>query len=479
VSPPGHVARLYRSGELHRAAVGCATGAELAQRLGLTADALDRALRRMRDADPSVPTSAQIVNEANRLGRERSLVDGGRFLVDRGDIQEVDNGDEWEVEKTSPDVAPVIEAVRAYDGKDKFQERDVKLHGPSLGVKNRAEALEAVEEHRLKRRVAELETANRELLDRLANTQDMLGIAREAAQHRVKPLDMRERTSGRREAASLILISDNHVDEVVTADSVNGLNEHNPDVARARMARVFQGASWLTNHARQSHLVRDVVVCLLGDHISGTIHQDLSETNAMSLPESIAFAQQLIGDGLRHLLSDPETETIRVICSTGNHGRLAPGKPRIHTRNETNAETILFVSLAREFASDPRISFDLPSGVFSYFQIYGKTCRASHGDHLKYSGALGGLTNPINRAIARMNQARHADLDVFGHWHTLFDGGAWIVNGSTVGYGPFSEWIHCPYERPQQGWALLDSRRWRSLNAPIWCDEADEAREAA
>lgn len=451
---PGELLRLWASGELYRIAAQVESGVELARRIGLTQDAMVGQLARLRRAGHDIPSVSEIIQFAHGAGTYANDAD-----------------DDWEIEKTSPDLAPVIEQVER-------PEREVKAHEGGAAVKVREE-IEAVEEHRLKRRVAELEAANKRLMDEVLNTRDLLGVAREAAEHRVAPLEMRERHSGKREAASLVALSDNHVEESVELASVNGLNEHNPDVARARMARIFHGARWLTNHARQSHVVRDVIVWLGGDHISGTIHEDLRETNTMSLPESIAFAQQLIGDGLRHLLDDPETETVRVVCSTGNHGRLAPGKPRIHTRNETNAETILFVSLAREFVGNPRITFDLPQGVFTYFNVYGRTIRASHGDHLKYGGALGGLTNPINRAVARMNQARHADLDLFGHWHTYTDSGSWIVNGATVGYGTFSEWIHCPYERPQQAWALLDSKRWRSLSAPIWCDEVDEAKEQA
>lgn len=528
--PPGEFLRRWQSGEVYRLAAQVRSAAELAEKLGLSPDALVSQMQRLRRAGHDIPTLTEIIE----------------FARTSGVWSEAAAEEDWEVEPTSPDLSNVIHGAVAqndrasdegqvgdgdrvehlvsnqqhvggtrqpaspypesgypagsevdgdwlYTGQAragkrpevqfKFQGSEPKVPDQqerSPTVKVRAEEeIEAVEQHRLKRKVAELEAENRRLMDEVLNTRDLLGVAREAASYRVAPLEMRERRSGRREAASLIMISDNHVDEVVEAASVNGLNEHNPDIARARMARTFEGGRWLTNHSRQSHLVRDAIVWLGGDHISGTIHQDLTETNAMSLPESIAFAQQLIGDGLRHLLQDPETETIRVICSTGNHGRLAPGKPRIHTRNETNAETILFVALAREFIGEPRISFDLPTGVFTYFQVYGRWCRASHGDHLKYGGALGGLTNPINRAVARMNQARPASLDLFAHWHTYTDSGSWIVNGATVGYGPFSEWIHCPYERPQQAWALLDSRRWRSLSAPIWSDEMEDAKEAA
>ena len=70
------------------------------------------------------------------------------------------------------------------------------------------------------------------------------------------------------------------------------------------MERLFTGARWLTNHSRQAHVVRDMVVWIGGDTVSGIIHEDLRETNAMGLPESIAFAQQIMSDGLNYLLKN-------------------------------------------------------------------------------------------------------------------------------------------------------------------------------
>lgn len=330
--------------------------------------------------------------------------------------------------------------------------------------------IDPVEEHRLRRQVRELESQNKKLMDQLLNTQDELGVIREARQYKIPPLKMREHRSGKHEACSLIMVSDNHIDEVVTLESTNGLNEYNPSIARKRMGRLFEGGAYLTDLARQSNIVRDMVVWIGGDIISGRIHDDLCESNAMSLPESVAFAQQLLSDGLNHLLKDKNLEHIRVVASVGNHGRITE-KMRVHTRIETNIETLLYLSLAREFSKEKRISFDLPRGIFSYFEVYGRTVRAFHGDNLKYSGALGGLTNPINRAISRLDQGRFSDLNILGHFHTYLDGGRWIVNGSTISTSAFSLSIAASHERPQQAWALLDSKRWRSLSAPIFCTD--------
>lgn len=410
---------IWHSGKLINQAKKTPNPEQLAKVFGVSADAMESGLRRLRSFDASVPSLADLC----KMARTGTVLDIGS--------------------KASKSRPPAEEQI------------------------------DAVDEHRLKKRVRELEATNRSLMDQVLNTKDELGVMKEAGKYRIAPLKPREHKSGMHEGCSLVMVSDCHLDEVVTLESVNGLNEYNPDIARSRMERLFTGASWLTNHARDANIVRDMVLWIGGDIVSGTIHEDLTETNAMSLPESIAFAHQILADGINHLLKDKKLEQIRVVCTAGNHGRLTP-KMRVHTRNETNIETLLYLNLAREFSSEKRIAFDLPSGDLTYFDVYGRTVRAFHGDQLKgMGGGVGGLAIPLNKAISRWDMGRRADLSLIGHYHTLLDHGRWIVNGSVISTSPYSVHIAAPHERAQQAWSLLDSKRWRSLSAPIFCTEND------
>lgn len=445
--------KLWESGELVKVAKGCKSASEVAAKFGVSVDALVCGLQRLRRDIPKLPTLKELIGKQSRSYEQlkKEIVKG----MSKGVLPKIPTDAQ--------------RADFAY-GNTKLSNDAVTKEMAEEAVRKEKEKLNPVDEHRLKRKLRELEQQNKELMETLVNTKDTLEVLKEAANYKIPPLEPREKTSGLQEGCSLVCISDTHLDEVVTLESVNGLNEYNPDIARKRMEKLFQGANWLTNFSRQANLVKDVVIWLGGDIISGTIHEDLRETNAMSLPESIAFAHQIISDGLNYLLEDKQTEHIRVVCSTGNHGRLTP-KMRVHTRNETNIETLLYLNLAREFKNNERISFDLPAGELTYFDVYGRTVRVFHGDALKYGGSLGGLTNPINRAISKWDQGRASDLSIMGHWHTYLDGGRWIVNGSVISTSAYSVHIAAPHERPQQAWALLDSKRWRSLSAPIFCSD--------
>jgi hypothetical protein len=57
---------------------------------------------------------------------------------------------------------------------------------------------------------------------------------------------------------------------------------------------------------------------------------------------------------------------------------------------------------------------------------------------------------------------------VLGHFHQLFDGGRFIVNGSLIGYDSFALSIKASYEKPKQVMFLMDRKRGRTFTCPIF-----------
>ena len=119
------------------------------------------------------------------------------------------------------------------------------------------------------------------------------------------------------------------------------------------------------------------------------------------------------------------------------------------------------------YRDEPRIKWIIPEGIHSYLDIYDTTIRFHHGHAVKYGGGVGGIYIPVNKAIAQWNKGRRADLDVFGHFHQLRDGGNFLCNGSLVGYNAFALSIKADYEPPKQALFLIDKKRGRTCTWPI------------
>jgi hypothetical protein len=281
----------------------------------------------------------------------------------------------------------------------------------------------------------------------------------------------RERTSGIHEATAVLLYSDLHPEEVVTPDTVSNLNEFNLEIAQQRNDDLIVGARWMldTVRARGDHpgfVVRDVVLAMLGDVISNTIHPELAESNSLLPADAILFVQQMCQDVIDGLLADEEIAQIYIPCCHGNHDRLTP-RIRHQTKAGNSLAWILYHTLAGHYADEPRVRFDIARGNMVYSEIYDHTIRWTHGDDIRYHGGVGGLTIPMRKAIDSWNQSRPAALTCCGHWHQFIDHRDFVVNGSLIGYTAYAQAIKARWEPAAQAFFLLDRDRGKRIASPI------------
>jgi hypothetical protein len=267
------------------------------------------------------------------------------------------------------------------------------------------------------------------------------------------------------EATAFAVASDWHIEETIDPDTVNGLNEFNLDIAEERIETFFKSVLRLTDIERAGTDIDNLVLCLLGDYISGYIHEELMENNSMSPVEAIVWVQEKIITGINTLRKHGNFKKIIIPCCYGNHGRTT-NKSRISTGAKNSFEWLMYKWLSQVITDG--VEWQVATGYHTYINVYGKTIRLHHGDGLRYQGGVGGLTIPVEKAIASWNKGRVADLDVFGHWHQMQQNPKWISNGSIIGYGPYALSIKAPYEPPQQTYFLFDSKRGRTGTWPIF-----------
>jgi hypothetical protein len=211
--------------------------------------------------------------------------------------------------------------------------------------------------------------------------------------------------------------------------------------------------------------INNVVLAMLGDFISGSIHDELMESNQLLPADAIWKVQNVLMGGIQFLLSNT-TCNFTIICHSGNHGRMTQ-KTRISTEAGNSLEVFMYRNLALHFQDEKRIKFVVAEGYHTYCNIYGQIVRFHHGHSMRYGGGVGGIYIPVNKAINEWNKAKRADLDVFGHFHQFVIGSNFICNGSLVGYNSYALSIKAGFERPQQAFFLIDSKRGRTVVAPI------------
>lgn len=274
--------------------------------------------------------------------------------------------------------------------------------------------------------------------------------------------------TGTGEATAVGVGSDWHVFEVVKPERVSGLNTYNPAIAEPSVSNFFNGILAWTNIHRTVLKIKNLVLLLLGDHITNMLFEDQKTENAGLVQEEVLFAMKLICGGIDFLLDNGDFDKITIVCCAGNHAR--PHKEKDVANSAVNTyEWLMYKTLADFiYPSEKRVEFQIANGYHEWLSIYGGNIRVHHGDWVGYQGGVGGLTIPMNKAIKSWNVGRRADFDIFGHWHQTMSPGLFYSNGSILGYSTFSVLCKGEYERPQQGFLVFDNKRFLTATEKIF-----------
>lgn len=301
------------------------------------------------------------------------------------------------------------------------------------------------------------------LVDQVIEQQDKIKAFTQAANRPAAAPVTIHTLKGKRSGEVVLLLSDWHPGDVVEPLTVNGLNRFDRETAEQRVQKLLQGFLWTMEMWRTGYQVDQLAVAILGDMVTGWIHEEQLHSTSMTPPEEVVFCSDLLDGALQSLL-DLDMQT-RVVCVTGNHGRTTK---RVHhsNRGTTSYEWILYHDLARRHGRDAQ--FHIPNSEFAYLDIDPLKVRFCHGDFFRYSNGVGGITIPMNKAIARQDAAIKADLTCFGHWHQYIGLPHVASNGTLKGYDAFSQHHGFPPEPPSQTAILVDKKRGFPWPKRIW-----------
>lgn len=265
-----------------------------------------------------------------------------------------------------------------------------------------------------------------------------------------------------------LLCSDWHVNEVVTLEDTNGINEFNPEVCRRRVESLWQGFAWYIDGMARFQELAGIFVCLNGDIIDNELHVGNVRSNSMSPMEAIPFAIDMIVPGLEMLLSTFPDQQLRVHMGRGNHERTDRKTPKSQDHQNSIA-WVLNSWIARYFRNNPRVSTELATAATSYETILGHDFRIHHGDCFGYQGGVGGITVPGRRWHMRANQTHRVVASLLGHWHQYRDETDIVINGSIKGYDPYANFAELGAEPPRQAAFIVDKHRGKRFGVPIYC----------
>lgn len=274
-----------------------------------------------------------------------------------------------------------------------------------------------------------------------------------------------------RGVAVIVPATDWHVEERVTLESTNGKNEFDLEIAEDRIKRYYGKVLELIEWQNHFAPVKEIWHPLLGDLLTGYIHEELVETNALSPTEACVFLQEMICSGIDFLRKKAKLPIYIPTC-VGNHGRTTL-KRRIKTSCRNSFEWLLYMTMAKYYARDKRVHWKVGNGYHNTVGIMGRKVRFHHGDNLRYQGGVGGISIPVNKAVAQWDKLEVVDFDIFGHWHTFLSHyPKWIACGSLMGFSEYSLAIKAEFQHPTQTFIVIDRNYGVTVTTPIFVTKA-------
>lgn len=273
-------------------------------------------------------------------------------------------------------------------------------------------------------------------------------------QHIIEPKEL----TGTSETHIILMTGDWHLEEKVYPEKVNRLNEYNLKIAEKRLTNLWRKYLILKDMWSSLTKIDTMTLAVMGDLITGYIHEDLIESNELPPLEALLFAKKQFKAGLRYLLDHGNFKKIDVVCLHGNHGRTTQ-KKRIKMAKENSFEHFLYQDLQLDYVDEPRVQFRIADGFFSYSNIFGNKFRMHHGDLIRYNGGVGGVTIPANTKIREWDIANPVNVDLFMHIHQSFETAKFITAGSVIGWNEFAEAIGARFEPPMQRMVCVEKKQ--------------------
>jgi hypothetical protein len=265
-------------------------------------------------------------------------------------------------------------------------------------------------------------------------------------------------------------LSDGHHDQVIRAEEVGGLEEHNFPISCCRAERYVDTVLQWTQSTLQPKFYFPVLwVLAYGDYTSGEIHGHAPRSYYRNMFRNCLAIGQLHALMFRDLAAN--FEQVNVLYLAGNHGRRTMKKDYGGANDNLD---FLCAEVARLHCREmENVSFLIPDAWSANVDINGVGFNVSHGDDVRsqFSIPFYGLVRRQKGLVALGAAAGAQRVRYFcvGHHHTastlsdidgeLMINGSWIATdqfayNSLAGYREPAQWVHGVNPRHGVTWRL-------------------------
>jgi hypothetical protein len=219
------------------------------------------------------------------------------------------------------------------------------------------------------------------------------------------------------EESLVLLLGDLHIGEVVDPDQTSGIAEFNVDIARRRIQYTVDTAIKIARDKMAKYHFRRLVAPILGDVVSGIIHDELRVNDEIGIVGQLIVAVEILAEAILKLCQ--EFEAVHVPCVVGNHGRVTEER-YFKGKATNNYDYLVYKMLEKVLADQPNLTWDIPKAFFTVVTVEKSRFLLLHGDVVK--SWMGIPFYGLQRAYLKW-RALHADYGmpfehmIVGHYH--------------------------------------------------------------
>lgn len=343
---------------------------------------------------------------------------GSRFGVSRGTISNIARNKQYR------DIEPRLQSMRIPGG----QTKHLNLETQNLALFGQLENTR--QERNLLKRQLKAATKRTAIVDDVIEQLTPIIKPLKA----VKPVTLKSKAGVKVIDETLVLmLSDNHCDQVVTPEEVDGLEDYDfPTSVRRHEVLVEELLEW-TQNSLQNFSFRKLVIFGLGDYTSGEINGHVNRSYfGDQFTNDLAIAQ-LFSQVFRELSA--YFEEVEIVSITGNHGRLTTKVEFTKEAVAANHDTLIMKIAEVHLQNCGNIKFEFPSGLSTVKDVEGWNFFLHHGHGKKGSSETWARAKRKSQTIVPLHRGA-VHYFCSGHFHT--EGQVQVSGGATMlGNGAF------------------------------------------
>lgn len=233
------------------------------------------------------------------------------------------------------------------------------------------------------------------------------------------------------ECVAVMRISDGHMGAVQFPDEIEGFNEFNPDICRARQVDFAKRFCKWINITRAAYPIDEVAVLVTGDLISGDIHEELRVTNAFPSPVQCVKAAEVLVEQMRIVARSFKKVTVHFLVED-NHARLTK-RPQAKEAGYNSFNYVVGKIAEIYLSKISNVEFNIYPQYEKVVTVLNRNYLIAHGHGMV--SWMGVPWYSIERHVGKESKARlqiimddksrAAEVGfhkfVFGHYHTHFE----------------------------------------------------------